>query len=122
MGYQKIILCLNDGQSAVDEDPVGWWKACTEAFWRLWRKPHDPKTFLKQPEDFGHGCHANAWQAVWEDHVDNTVVIIAGGNHATVFGCYPNGGNHHTEEHQIAVLKAILRSKGYRISKCKTMS
>ena len=117
MGYNKLILCLNDAENDVDEDPVGWWRRCKEAFWTLSSKKADSKTFSKKPESFGHGSHANGWQAVYEAHADAVALIMVGGNHATVLGTVYNGGMHHDEEDQIRVLKTILEWKGYTIHK-----
>lgn len=115
MGFNKLLLCLNDAESEVNKDPKGWWEACKNAFYMLQRKRPDPKTWVKQPEDFGFGYHANGWSAVWEDHADNVAVVMVGGNCATVLGTYHNGGIHHTEEAQLRILKDVLDKMGYRV-------
>lgn len=109
MGFNKVVVLLNDFEGDVNRDPAGWWDRCKNAFYRLQRKQGHPKTFVKEPEHFNEGT------AVWEAHADITAVILAGGNCATVLGSYPNGGRHHTEEDQIKVLKDVLDRMGYRI-------
>jgi len=117
MGYNKVVLLLNDAEHQVTQDPVGWWEACRNAFYKLWSKQRNPKTHVQEPETFGHGSYCNHWQAVWNEHADVVAVILAGGNHATVLGSYPNGGKHHDAENQLAILRHVLDSMGYRIVK-----
>lgn len=118
MGYNKVLLLLNDADHEVTNDPAGWWQACRNAFFKLGRKPIDNTTYVKQPESFGHGGYVNAWEAVWEAHADNVAVILAGGNCATVLGVSAfSGGAHHTEELQIKILKEVLERKGYNVVK-----
>lgn len=109
MGYNRVVVLLNDFEHDITRDPAGWWDRCKNAFYRLQRKPMDPNTYTKQAEHFNEGS------AVWEAHADVTAVILAGGNTATVIGCTHNGGRHHLEDEQIRVLKDVLDRMGYRI-------
>lgn len=118
MGYNKLVLMCNDADHAVTENPAGWWEACKEAFFKLGRKHVDSKTYIRQPESFGHGNFCNAWEAVWESHANNIAVVIVGGNNATVVGVTFGGNTNHTnEDAQIKILKEILKQKGYAIRK-----
>ena len=104
MGYNRVILTLND----FDHDPKAFRDHCNEAFARLQRKRWEADR-PKQPERY------LAVEAVWEDHADNTVLILAGGNTATVLGSVHNGGRHHTEEEQVKILKEVIDRMGYRL-------
>lgn len=117
MGYNKVVFLCNDGEHQVTEDPAGWWDSCRNAFYALMRKPRNPRTHVQEPESFGHRGYCNAWEAVWNEHADVVAVILAGGNHATVLGSYPNGGKHHDAENQLAILRHVLDGMGYRIVK-----
>lgn len=116
MGFYKVILCLNDADHEIDGDAAGWWQACKAAFYKLSAKRCDPKTYVRQPESFGHGNHSNYWSAVFEAHATTSAVIIVGGNNATVLGC-SGDWNHSEEDYQIRILKDVLERKGYTISK-----
>jgi len=117
MGYNKVVFLCNDAERQVTDDPAGWWDSCRNAFYRLMRKDCNTKTYVQEPETFGHGSYCNYWQAVWNEHADVVAVILAGGNHATVLGSCTNGGQHHDEESQLEVLRHVLDRMGYRISK-----
>lgn len=109
MGYNKVILCLNDFDHHIDEDPVSWWQSCQAAFSKLsWKRDaFGPK--------MSHGLYQT--QAVWQEHADVAGVIIVGGNYATVIGTGSACNGHHSEEAQIAILKEVLERKGYTIRK-----
>jgi hypothetical protein len=97
---------------AIDDDPAGWWKKAKNKLFDL-RPLHDYRE-----GEFAFGSNANGFAAVSNVHADNHVLIIAGGNYATVVDVIPMGNSgHHTEEQQIALLKRVLDKKGYYISK-----
>ena len=116
MGYNSLLFIVNDGTPAITADPEGWWrkaweKLCTSAG-RI--RPHRERTF-------GHGCNANGYEAVSNFHADEHVVVIAGGNYATVVDVIHAGNKgHHEEEQQLAVLRKVLDRKGYYIAKKPT--
>lgn len=106
MGFNSVVFMCNDAMNTVDEDPKGWWEKTWQNLCTLpWKKT----------KTYGHGYHANGFQAVWNQHADMTGVILVGGNHATVLGgsCRQD---HHTEEGQIEILKDILKQNGYTVS------
>ena len=107
MGYNSVVFICNDAIHEIEKDAEGWWR-------KAWLKLCMLAT--GETEDFGHGNHANGFEAVWNQHADLTGVIMVGQNHATVID-YSLNKMHHTEEGQLAILKEILERRGYYVRK-----
>lgn len=61
--------------------------------------------------------HPVGTEVVSVDHADVTNVIAVGGNCATVLNKNYNGGRHHSEESQLALLKYWADEMGYTLHK-----
>lgn len=97
MGYNSAVLILNDRLHEINKDPVSWWK-----------KIYPVMTSA------GHGIERS--DVFHVEHMDNCGVYIIGHNHASRLGfCRVDG--HHTEEGQVAALKAVAAQHGYRLVK-----
>lgn len=106
MGYNSVVFICNDAVRTIEEDPKGWWSKTWNKLVRLpWGKT----------KSYGHGHHANGFEAVWNQHADMTGVIFVGGNYATVLGGSLSH-SHHDEEKQMAILRDIYAQKGYTLS------
>ena len=109
MGFNSTLFICNDAMNEIDKDPAGWWKKASATLHR---------TNNQEAVTFGYGSHANYFQAIHQAHADGTVVILAGGNHATILGLsVTTRGDHHDEESQIKVLKEVLDQMGYNVVK-----
>ena len=109
MGFNSLIFICNDAIGEIEKDPVGWWKAT----WNALSHPGE------LPKEYGFGNHANGFMAVSNMHADGTVLVAAGGNHATVLDV--SGFDHHTPEFQRSILEAAAAKLGYRLTR-KTKS
>ena len=82
MGFNSVLMILNDAYDVIDKDPVGWWA-----------KAKHELTALRgdSPKSFGFGNHCNPTEAVVCHHADVTSLIAVGGNHSTVLCSIHNG-------------------------------
>jgi hypothetical protein len=103
MGYNTTLLVLNDRLGEIERDPK---KFVTEMIQAIHRKGSRDEEM-----DFYPGQTSVIHCA----HADDVHVIAVGGNHATILGRVYNGGNHHTEENQISLLKRIANNYGFRL-------
>ena len=113
MGYNSVVFICNDDADVITADPGGWWR-------KAWEKLCDSAGRIRPHRErtFGHGTAGNGFEAVSNFHADNYVLIIAGGNYATVVDVVRVGNEgHHTEEQQLALLRKVLDRKGYYIAK-----
>ncbi len=113
MGFNSVLFVCNYFMGAIDDDPAGWWSKAKDKLFSKAMRHHEYREV-----EFGHGGNANGYAAVSNTHADYHVLIIAGGNYATVVdNVYMGIKGHHTEEQQLELLKKVLDKKGYRISK-----
>jgi hypothetical protein len=103
MGYNSTVLVLNDRLGEIERDPEGFVKEMITAIHR--------KGSRDEEMDFYPGQSSVIHCA----HADEVTVMAVGGNHATILGRLHNGGNHHTEENQISILKRIADDYGFRL-------
>lgn len=100
MGYQKLLLLNNDAEQAIDNDPVGWWRACKEAFYR-------------NKGVFGFSVYANYWQAIFQTHADVPNLVIVKDGSAKVIG------RDDLSESEVATLKRVLSDAGFVVYRKK---
>jgi len=107
MGFNTTIVIHNDALGELKENPdIGK---------RLFHKILQAGTGRKENEvprwqrSFGPGF------VVETHHADDTALIAVGGNDATIL--HMSRHSHHTEEHQIELLREWADRLGYRISK-----
>ena len=110
MGYNSVIFIVNDGVSAIDDDPAGWWQKVKQSL----------GSAVAHPVTFGHGGFMNHYTVVSNHHADDTSLISVGGNMAQVLGRYHTGVNgpgsaHHTVEGQAALVKRWAEDHGYEL-------
>lgn len=101
MGFNSVLFICNDAMDQISKDPAGWWEKTKGELMTLSRPDKDGS--------YGFGNHANGFQAVTNRHADETVLIAAGQNCATVIGSDFCNWNHHKKEGQIRLLKHILK-------------
>ena len=108
MGFNSVLMILNDAYDVIDKDPIGWWA----------KAKHELTTLRgDSPKSFGFGNHCNPTEAVVCHHADVTSLIAVGGNHSTVLCSIHNGGKHHEKEDQVELLKAAAEKLGYRLTR-----
>ena len=103
MGYNSVVLVLNDCLSDISNDKE-FGKKLDSAISRV---------YGNDPIDISSGCSVNAATAISCQHADVTQIIAVGGNYATVLGNF--FGSHHKEESQIELLKQLADKYGYRL-------
>jgi len=108
MGFNSVVFICNDAIGQIEKDPVGWWQ---KTWCELASVPHG------KPATYGFGNHCNGFQAVWNQHADNTALIMIGGNMATVVDSTHHRLGHHEEDTQNAFLKEVLEKRGYTVTK-----
>lgn len=128
MGYNSVIFVCNDVIGSIDLDLISWWNKTSKALYFVgtdgllgdWAQVALSNGIgLGKPTDladYGVGNNANGCQAVYCGHADNTVLIAAGGNYASVLGTF-SGYKHHTQESQVKLLKEWANQLGYRVVK-----
>ena len=101
MGLMTNITILNDHINKINEDPIAWWNSVY----------HQICSSRARKENFSNNTTVNSVQ-----HADTTTILAVGGNHTTVLG-YTHHTNHHKEEQQVEILKALAADLGYRLVK-----
>lgn len=107
MGFNTIVLVLNDGLDSIAKDPEYGQKVAQATARVGW---HDDRGV-----DISSGNHVNASTVVSCAHADTVQLMAVGGNHVTVLGRYHNGGRHHAREDQVALLKQLADDYGFRL-------
>lgn len=103
MGFNTTVLFLNDGIEGIKTDPLFNIKLYNQ--------------ILKGEGDFSIGNHSNAGSVIETHHADHSVLIVAGGNYATVLSPYVCGYSHHTPENKLAILEYFAEQMGYTLRK-----
>src|SRR5690348_17262635 len=103
MGYNSALMICNDAMHEIDKDPAGWWQKASRALAEVSRRGSDGT--------FGHGSHANYFQAICNHHADQVSIVAIGGNQAKVLGY----GSYRDSPEEL--LKALADQLGYRIVK-----
>tara|TARA_Y100000034_G_C6892579_1_gene410914 strand:- start:754 stop:1209 length:456 start_codon:yes stop_codon:yes gene_type:complete len=111
MGYNSVIFVLNDAIGGINNDPKQFWEDTEMALNGHVRGHRHAGQRL--PLSYPVGNHANGATAVWNQHADTTGLIAVGGNHVTILAESYNGGKHHQEEDQVALLKLAAEKLGY---------
>lgn len=104
MGFNSTVLILNDQLGSIERDPEGFVREMVNAIQR---------GSGSDQVDFGPG-QSTVMSCV---HADAVTVLAVGGNCATVLGRVYNGGLHHTEDSQVAILKTLADKHGFRLVK-----
>lgn len=104
MGYNSTVLVLNDRLGEIERDPEAFVKEMINAIHRKGMTYGEAAVFYPGQSSVISCAHA-----------DQVTVMAVGGNHATILGRVYNGGNHHTEENQISILKRIADDYGFRL-------
>jgi hypothetical protein len=95
------MLCV-DALSAIDADPVGWWKEVKSRIPGRGGVQH-----------FGFGPHANGFAVVSTEHSSVVSIIAVGGNTAEVLGVFSDV-NPHTPEGRLEIYKRLCEELGYK--------
>jgi len=109
MGHNTAVLILNDAIHGVQEDPKAFADNLMRA-WGLFQRTGNPT-------DFAIGNHVNGGTVFHEAHADVTGVYAIGGNHTSKLFTVYNGGNHHTDDDRVKLLKELAAEMGYTITK-----
>lgn len=104
MGFNTVILVLNDVQDAIDVNPAGWWREVR----------HRQVDAMARPQRFGFGYSANGFEVVSCHHADTTRIIAFGGNAAHILGTIHTGHGALDEER---LLRSLAAQHGYTLSK-----
>lgn len=107
MGYNSVILILNDGLSEIEGSPDHFVKAMNNA---VLLSAH-PRT--EQQKRHGVDFHPGQSTAISCRHADITQLIAVGGNCATYLGDFWN--THHTSEGQEKLLREWADRLGFRL-------
>jgi hypothetical protein len=106
MGYNSVLLVLNDCLNAIETD---------ETFGKNLSSAVMKNGCYKKPVDISSQHYCNAATVISCEHADVTQIIAVGGNCATVLANI--WGDHSTEEAKVHLLKNLADSMGYRIVK-----
>ena len=110
MGYNSLLFLCNDAMSAIDDDPVLWWREARHYLTEALMRPNERHTF-------GFNAYSNYFQATWCRHADETGLIAVGGNFTSVVGTDYFGASHHDQESQIKLISRIVDKMGYKLIK-----
>lgn len=110
MGYNSVVLFLNDGIGGIEKDPEQFGKTLVST---INSRHFDPD---RRQGDFAIGNHANAGNVISVEHADHHIVMVVGGNYATVLGHYYRGNQgHHEPDDQLELIKRLAAERGYRL-------
>lgn len=107
MGFNSVLFVCNDALDTIKRDPEGFADEIVRRMGSLGEG------------EFGFGNHANGFDVAHVGHADEVALIAVGGNYATKLVSYHAGwsANHHKEEGQIELLKALAKKLGYTVRK-----
>lgn len=106
MGYNSVVLILNDCLAEIEQDKNFGKKVSNEIL--KWNKT--------KRETIYSGCCTNAAEVLSCEHADVTQIIAVGGNCGEVLiNCWHV--NHSTKEGKIQILKDLADKLGYRVVK-----
>lgn len=110
MGYNSVLMLLNDHFDAIDKDPVGWWDEAKQTLFSLNRSDVKLRRGV-----FGFRSSVNGFQAVLNQHMDSATLIMVSGNNAEVVATGYYQGN----ETEKQLLQTLAEKHGYRLVKKK---
>lgn len=118
MGYNTTVMICNDSLHAIESDPE-FGKNLALAVGEMYRsnRPLDVPAYSYNSEGKAAGIYCNAASVIESHHADGTTLVAVGGNHGTKLGEFYYVGHHHTDDGQVALLKALADKLGYRVSK-----
>jgi hypothetical protein len=105
MGFNSTVMILNDRMSEIEADPEAFVREMLDGINRI-GYPYDHVDFYPGQSTVMSCVHA-----------DMTTVLAVGGNHSTKLGQFYNGGNHHTVEHQVLLLRKLADKYGFSLRK-----
>ena len=108
MGGNSVVFICNDAWGEIDKDPAGWWAKTREALM-------SSACMGGETKEYGFGCHANGFRAIWNLHADFGGLIAVGGNWAQVissmYGCW----RHNDPKVQLELLAKAADRLGYKL-------
>lgn len=108
MGYNSLVLFMNDAAHNITEDP--------EFPRKLQLAIYHGMDSERWKNDIPIGNHGNAAALVWQAHADLTGIVAVGGNCASILAQTPKQA-HHREEDQIQLAKVLADTLGYKLVK-----
>lgn len=108
MGWNTTVMICNDSLHAIESD-AEFGKNLANAIKKA--------SCYNKPVDVSAGSYCNAASVIESHHADGTALVAVGGNHGTKLGEFYYVGHHHTDDGQVALLKALADKLGYRVSK-----
>jgi hypothetical protein len=113
MGFNTTVIVLNDALDQISKDD------------KFGEKIADAVGMLhvsREQIDIVFGNYGNAATVVETHHADGNAVVVVGGNMANVIDTVYIGHNHHQEEGQLEILKALAKKFGYKLTKLRRLS
>lgn len=104
MGFNSVVLVLNDRLSEIERDPEKFVEEMTYGIARAGCSGQEQVDF-----------HPGQSTVVSCAHADQVQIIAVGGNCATLMGSFYNGGRHHAEESQVELLRALADKYGFHL-------
>lgn len=111
MGFNSLVLILNDAMDSIDRDPAAWWEKVKSML--MTPPPYRPRYGGDMDGTFGFGSSANGFQAVHNEHADTVGIYAVGGNCTTQLGLVSNSGRHSREVDQVQLLRELALRLGY---------
>lgn len=108
MGFNTVILILNDTFHHIEQDPVAWWQKVQQQSCDFGKTP------INVPGTGG------GTKIIHMDHADYTGVYAVGGNTAFKLGLGGRYGNLSTDEQKVKLLRELARQYGYHLVKSRT--
>lgn len=106
MGYNSVVLLLNDQLNQLAQDPAKTVLGIIDAVRNFgYRHTRGDTQFAGQHE------------VVSSEHADHTVLIAVGGNYATIIHREAFCHAHHEEAHIVKLLRSAADKYGYRLVK-----
>lgn len=100
MGYNTVVIVMNDALDQIAKDP-DFGKNLAQKIQEFHANPRS----WSPDHDVSSGHNVNAATVCSVEHADVTVLLAAGGNHASILYKSFNGGRHHKKEDQWDLLE-----------------
>lgn len=122
MGYNSVVLILNDGFDQIEKHPEEFISSLRPLvvggiLRDEQRHPYGKGTrdIGDGPASFGVGNHGNPAAVINVAHADATQVILVGQNSATLLGEAYYTGGHHTRDGVKESLNQVLKEYGLKV-------
>jgi hypothetical protein len=111
MGFNSTVVVLNDALHTIRQDPDFGNKLCDA----ITRHRNGGRSLVTARD--GNCSHHGAAEVVAVEHADHSVLVLVGGNTATVLDAQACGWEHHEEKAQLVALQSFADKMGFRLVK-----